>query len=133
KLTPTELGLDLEWHIQSGVPTVLGVSDGKLTVSVPWEQGYPYLVNLLLDHPGVKLVGHNIIGADRDVLKGMAIDIPLGQCEDTILLHWLVNMHLSKSANKAMMEEDAGEKRGRGFNNLWTMASLYTDLPNWKT
>lgn len=126
-------GLDFEWNVRSGRPTITGLSDGKLNVSVSYEESKPYLLEMLERYPRVVLVGHNVVGADMFVLEDEGIHVNLLQFEDTILLHWLVNMHLSKSSNKAALEEDAGEKRGRGFNNLWTMASLNTDLPNWKT
>lgn len=124
------LGLDFEWD-KNEMPTLQGVSDGVLHVSVPFDVAVTYL-RQLVSHPEINFVGHNIIGADLQILKNVDIEIPLDRIDDTIILHWLVNMHLSKSSGKAALEEDAGEKRGRGFNNLWTMASLYTDLPHWK-
>ena len=125
------LGLDLEWD-ENERPTILGLSDGKLHVSVPYNAGIALFVELMQRYPRTVLVGHNIVGADLFVLSKDGIALPLTQIEDTIIRHWLVNMHLSKSSGKAALEEDAGEKRGRGFNNLWTMASLYTDFPHWK-
>lgn len=125
------LGLDLEFNAE-GKPTILGLSDGKLHVSVPYGEGRDQFRALLEAHPETTFVGHNIVGADQLILKNAGIDIALDKLEDTIIRHWLTNMHLSKSSGKAALEEDAGEKRGRGFNNLWTMASLYTDLPHWK-
>jgi DNA polymerase I-like protein with 3'-5' exonuclease and polymerase domains len=125
------LGLDFEWD-KTGHPTILGISDGVLHIAVPFSDGAPFFRELLSTHPQTRFVGHNLIGADLQILKTEGIEISLSQVEDSILAHWLVNMHLSKSSGKAALEEDAGEKRGRGFNNLWTMASLYTDLPHWK-
>lgn len=125
------LGLDLEWG-KDGRPSILGLSDGQLSVSVPWAEGRPYLIELLRRHPNTILVGHNVVGADLFVLEGEGLTLDLANIEDTIIRHWLTNMHLSKSSGKAALEEDEGEKRGRGFNNLWTMLSLYTDLPHYK-
>lgn len=127
------LGLDFEWDVRTSRPTILGLSDGVTNVSVSYDQGKPYLLELLRQYPQTVFIGHNVVGADMMVLEDEGIHLPLEQFEDTILRHWLLNMHLSKAANKAALEEDAGEKRGRGFNNLWTMASLYTPLANWKT
>lgn len=126
------LGLDLEWDEKTGKPTILGLSDGVSAVSCPWGDGKPYLAELLRLFPNTKLVGHNVVGADREVLAGEGIPTTLEQMEDTIIYHWLVNMHLCKSSKKAALEEDEGAKRGRGFMNLGTMSSLYTDLSYWK-
>lgn len=126
------LGLDLEWDIKTGVPTILGVGDGKTAVSVSWEEGKPYLLELLRRRPNIKLVGHNIVGADLMVLEELGIKIDLENTEDTIIRHWLLHMHLSKTTKKSADPDDTEEKRGRGFNNLWTMASLGTSLRNWK-
>lgn len=125
------IGLDLEWDAQER-PTIIGLSDGILHVSVPYADGRELFIRLLQEHPQTVLVGHNLVGADLFVLGREGLQIPFEQVEDTIIRHWLVNMHLSKSSGKSALEEDAGEKRGRGFNNLWTMASLYTDFPHWK-
>lgn len=130
-LGKTLLGLDFEWD-KHGKPTLLGLSDGDFHVSVPYREGREYFLELLNQSPLPVFTGHNIVGADLFVLNREGLELPLENIEDTIIRHWLVNMHLSKSSGKAALEEDAGEKRGRGFNNLWTMSSLYTDLPHWK-
>lgn len=126
------LGLDMEWD-ENERPTILGLSDGILHIGVSFDDGLPYLRELLALHPETKIVAHNGIGADRFVLARLGIILPLENMEDTILYHWLVNSHLSKAAGKSALEEDAGDKRGRGFFNLWSMSSLYTDLPHWKS
>lgn len=125
------IGLDLEWDSR-GRPTLLGLSDGQLHISVPYQDGRDRFLSILTSYPTTVLVGHNIVGADLFVLEQAGVSLPLSQIEDTIIRHWLVNMHLSKSSGKSALEEDADEKRGRGFNNLWTMASLYTNFPHWK-
>lgn len=124
------LGLDLEWS-KYEKPTVLGISDGTLSVSVPFEDGVDYLRDLLKTKH--RWVGHNFISADQLVLSRMGINIPLEDIEDTILWMWLVNAHLAKSSGKTALEEDAGEKRGRGFFNLGTMLSVYTDIWHYKS
>jgi DNA polymerase I-like protein with 3'-5' exonuclease and polymerase domains len=125
------LGLDLEWNAD-GLPRIIGLSDGKLHVSVPYAEGRIYFLRLLTKFPSTAFVGHNIVGADLAVLAKDGIHIQLNMVEDTIIRHWLVNPHLSKGTGKSALEEDEGEKRGRGFNNLGTMASIYTNLPHWK-
>lgn len=76
---------------------------------------------------------HNGVSADVMVLRGMGIDIPLDMVEDSIIWMWLVNMYLAKATGKQALEEDAGEKRGRGFYNLGTMLSVYTDIWHYKS
>lgn len=133
KLDPTlPLSLDLEWD-QIGSPTILGLSDGKLHISCDFYYGLPYFKELLAKHPNIELTGHNLIGADIFVLEKMGMSISLENVTDTILLHYLVNPNLCKSSGKAALEEDSGDIRGRGFMNLGSFASLYTDLPHWKT
>lgn len=125
------IGLDLEWD-RNGKPSVTGLSNGKLTVSTHWTPALPYLKELLTRFPNTVLVGHNVVGADMFVLNDQGIKLDLNNMEDTIISHWLVNMHLCKATGKAALEEDEDEKRGRGFMNLWTMLSLTTDLPHYK-
>lgn len=119
------LGLDFEWNVQTGEPTILGVSDGEATFSIPWSSSADALLRQLLV-PEPVLVGHNFIPADRPFLPRPPY--PLSKIKDTILLHWLANMHLCKAAVK---EHDTAE--GHGYMNLWSMMSLYSSFPYWKT
>lgn len=127
------LGVDLEWN-SNDEPTILGLSDGVLSISIPFGEGLPYFKTLLSLHPSTTFVGHNVIGADMSVLKQYGITLKLEQVEDTILLHYLCNPHLCKATGKGSLDEEGGgsDRRGRGFMNLGTMSSLYTDLPYWK-
>src|SRR4029077_4928273 len=43
------------------------------------------------------------------------------------------NPNLAKSSGKSALMEDSDEKRGRGFFNLGTMLSVYTNLPHYKS
>lgn len=124
------LGNDLEWS-QYEYPTVLGISDGVTTVSVPWEDGVDRFRELLRDQETV-WIGHNIVAADLIVLRRLGIEIPLDRVEDTIIWMWLTNMHLAKAPNKSALEEDEDERRGRGFYNLGTLLSIYTDIWHYK-
>jgi DNA polymerase I-like protein with 3'-5' exonuclease and polymerase domains len=125
------LGLDLEWS-QSGEPTILGLSDGITTMSIPWEDGRERLRELIQRNPDIFWVMHNGVAADLMVLENLGIKLPLNNIEDTIILMWLVNSHLAKASGKTALEEDEGEKRGRGFFNLGTMLSVYTDIWHYK-
>lgn len=131
-LEPTPyLGWDWEWSIRTGTPTILGVSDGKTTVSVSHDAGFPRLLSLLERYPQTVLVGHNVLQADLQVAASLGWHINPKQVEDTIIRHWLLNLHLCKNSKKA--DDGEGERRGRGWMNLWAFCSLYTDAPNWKS
>lgn len=125
------LGLDLEWDLYSGKPTILGLSNGALTVSCPWEHGRDEFERLVRQSPATQWAGHNIVSADWFALRDEGVNLPLDRLEDTIIRHWLLNMHLCKTSKKASLGDDS-DRRGRGFMNLWTMCSLYTDLRCWK-
>lgn len=127
------IGLDLEWN-SNDEPTIIGLSDGVTSVSVPFYSGLSYFKELLSRYPDTKLVGHNVIGADMFVLAQHGIHLKLEQMEDTIVLHYLTSPHLCKSSGKGSLAEEGGsaDRRGRGFMNLGTMCSLWTDLPFWK-
>lgn len=125
------IGNDLEWA-QSGQPTILGLSDGTTTVSVPWNTGLARFKRLIKNNPNAEWVGHNFVAADLLVLSKLGIDIPLDKCQDTIIWMWLVNPNLAKSSGKQALEEDGDAKRGRGFFNLGTMLSIYTDIWHYK-
>ena len=125
------IGNDLEWD-QYENPTILGLSDGVHTVSVPWEEGVYQFKEIVDRFPETRWVGHNFISADLIVLEKLGIKIPLEACEDTIIWMWLVNPNLAKSSGKSALMEDQDEKRGRGFFNLGTMLSMYTDIWHYK-
>ncbi len=124
-------GLDLEWDRKTGRLSILGLSDDKLAVSVPYDKGRPYLLKELKS-PDKIFAGHNVIRADRAALAKDGIFIPLEQCDDTIIKFWLTNSSLCKVSNKSVLDDEEDERKGRGFMNLGTMLSLYTNLPRHK-
>ena len=105
------LGLDYEASIRTGQPTVLGLSDGTRTVSVPYEDGKPYFLELLDRFPEAQITGHNIMGYDMEVSAREGIKLRPEIAQDTILWWWLTNMNLSKAGAKT--DDGEGEKRGR--------------------
>lgn len=132
-LRPPNIGVDFEWSIRTGEPTIIGVSDGETAVSVPFADGIgPFLA--LAKRYGRKLsfVGHGFIRAERPILARHGLTIPLEQIKDTIISHWLVNAHLCKAGGKAIGDGNELERRGPGFMNIWTMCSLHTSSPCWK-
>lgn len=130
-LKPPIFSIDYEYSPRTGEPTILGLSDETTTVSVPHEEGHPYLLELLQRYPDAKWLGHNFCGAEAEVWKGLGIEVPAENIIDTIALHYLLNMHLCKASKKAV--DDDEDVRGRGFMNLFAMCSLYTDCDNWKS
>lgn len=124
------LGVDWEWDMHTGTPTILGVSDGHLTVSVEHNRGFQNFTSLLSRSDSTRLVGHNFLQADLQVLHRLGVRFPAERVDDTIVWHWLVNPHLCKAGNK--LEDGDGDRRGRGFMNLWTAMMLETDAANWK-
>lgn len=127
------LGCDLEYNEPERykeVPTVLGVSDGFLTVSVPFNEGISYFEELIRKYPDVLYVGHAFSSADVFAFKQVGIELNRKNVHDTIIWHTLTNAHLNKAVSKS--EDGDGIKKGKGYMNLWTFISLYTNLANWK-
>lgn len=128
------LGCDLEYsetvrYVEE--PTVLGVSDGFLTVSVPFEEGITFFKELRQLHPNILFVGHAFTSADKFAFAQVGEIINLEDIEDTIIRFFLANAHLCKTGAK--LEDGDGEKRGQGYMNLWTFLSIYTDFYNYKS
>lgn len=121
------LGLDFEFRIRDGWPTILGVSDGATTVSVPWEEGEGYFRALCDRKP--TFVAHNGLGAELEVMNRVGIPVRPDQFEDTILYHWLTNASLCKASKQT---DDGSVLKGRGFMNLFAFVSTYLAVPNWK-
>lgn len=119
--------LDLEFN--DNRPTILGLSDGVLHISVPWEEGRSYLIELMAREPDIYWIGHFLISADVQVLAKEGINLYRQNVSDTAIWHWLTAMHLCKGTGKT---EDGQDKRGKGYMNLWAFASLHTNLANWK-
>lgn len=84
----------------------------------------------LRDYPETEWIGHNAASADIPILEKIGINIPLEKVLDSIIFHYLVNCHLCKGTGKTTEEMD--DKRGRGWMNLGSMLSIYTDLPYYK-
>ena len=123
------IGVDFEFSGET--PTIIGLSNGRdLHISVSYTDGAPYLRELISKHPETKYVGHNILQADLQFMDGVS----LVNIQDTILWWWLTNCHLCKSSTKQALDEEGGSgRKGAGYMNLWSMASVNTDFPFWKT
>jgi len=122
------IGIDLEWTPDE-VPTLVSFSAQGHAVSVAWDLGWSLVKECLRD--GLKMVGHAITDADRPIIERNlgARPYKLNQYQDTMIWHYLCNAEFCKAGGKG---KDDKESRGAGYMDLWTMASLYTDLPQWK-
>jgi len=133
KTTAPILGCDLEYNEPERyveVPTILGVSDGALHISVPFHDGLPYFKELLRRHPEMRFLGHAFTSADFFAFRQVGLTLKLENIEDTIIRHALVSAHLCKGVKSG--EDDEGPSKGKGYMNLWTFLSLYTSLRNYK-
>lgn len=124
------IGLDLEWDIKTGNPTILGMSDGIRTIGVPYSQGRSALAKTAERTDKLSWVLHNGLQADLPVLHKDGISLRPEQVDDTILWWYLTHPNLCKTTKKG--SDDESERRGAGFMSIYPMCSLFTDLPNWK-
>jgi len=127
---PGDIGLDFEYEIESGKATVLGLATAKHALGVPWDEAFAgdHIANML--RAGRRLVGHNVIGADKPVLyESLGIQTNVHQWHDTMIEHYLLNSDWCKAPQKSEDEMDGG---AMGFMSLWHMATTYLDVPNWK-
>lgn len=127
------LGDDLEFiervrYVED--PTILGLSDGHLSVSVPFNDGLPYFQQLIERHPDMLYVGHAFTSADLFAFRNAGINLDITAIQDTIIWWYLTSAHLCKSGAK--VEDGDGEKRGKGYMNLWSFLSVHTSLANHK-
>lgn len=113
--------------------TIMGVSSGGHPHSAHWDGDSLEMLGELNDKE-VIWAGHNSITTERRIIEEqLGCDIPLDRIEDTMLRHYLCNAELCKGASKGTDEdEDDFKEKGLSYMGLWSMASLYTDLPNWK-
>ena len=123
------VSIDFEFNPSSHEPTIVGLSSAGECFSDEWSEEARSLL-ARLNAEGVIWVGHNAVTVERSLIEQLTgQQVPLDRLEDTLVLHYLCNSELCKSVAK---DEDDTE-RGAGFMDLWSMASLYTDLPVWKS
>jgi hypothetical protein len=122
--------LDLEFRGTG--PTILGVANDDLAVSIPWSS---FRARQVVDHclaNGKTIVAFSTVGADKKELdKALGITTPLSLWEDSMLTHYLDNAILTKQPGKDE-GDDESESGSLGLMNLGTAAMIYTDLPMWK-
>jgi hypothetical protein len=115
--------------------TIAGVCSGGDPHSAFWDDRAERKIQEL-EQQQVKWAGHNSITTERGIIeKIIGHSIPLERLEDSMLRHYLCNAELTKGVIKSVEEDDETEskEKGMGFMDLWSMSSLYTELPQWKT
>jgi hypothetical protein len=124
------VSIDFEFHPSDMLnPTEVSFSSGSRPVSSVYGPRSRDLMERL-DRGECLWVGHNFLTTEKKIIESeLGRPVPLSRCEDTMILHYAANAHLCKSAAK---DEDEEDPRGQGFMDLWSMSSLYTDLPQWK-
>ncbi len=121
------VSIDFEWR--DHVPTIVGLCSGGHARSVFYDNAAKQKL-FELEKKGVTWLGHNLINADKPVIEDeLNTIIPIERCEDSMIRHYLCNAELCKSGAK---DEDEMDQKGMGYLDLWSMSSLYTDLPQWK-
>lgn len=123
-----QLGLDFEFRPDC-TPTIIGISTPVESCAIYCLPSHVSILVETVRKKNIKLVGHSVIGAERQVIKKvLGIEIPMSDWDDTMLRHFLLNMDLAKAPDKH--EDD--DKGALGFMNLWTCASMVLDVPNTK-
>ncbi len=119
-------------------PTITGLSSGGFAHSGYHNDRWVKLLDDL-DRGGVTWLGHNALTTEKKILEHeLGREIPLDRMDDTMVAHYLCNAELCKGVSKGEEGEDGDEqefskdKRGQGHMDLWSMSSLYTELPQWK-
>ena len=121
------LGLDYEFRSYSA-PTITGIAVRDLVYGGRYDRTlHGYIKDIA--RGGVRLVAHSGFGADKPVFDSVeGFDSPLEWWDDSMLIHWFENSHLTKAPGK----EESDDSGAMGFMDLYTAASLVCDIPNWK-
>jgi DNA polymerase I-like protein with 3'-5' exonuclease and polymerase domains len=126
------VSVDFEFNPTHPIPpTVIGLCSGDRPMSSIYNyKGKAVLEQL--EREKVVWVGHNSVTVEKPIIEAeLGVTIPLSRVDDTMIWHYLANSHLCKGTTKDEDGEDQG--KGQGFMDLWSMSSLYTDLPVWKS
>lgn len=120
------LGLDFEFDPSSGRISIVGVAVASMAAAARYTQD---IGRMLIDcrRRNVVLVGHFVLGADKEVLeKDLNLKTPLESWDDSMIWHYLLRACLTKKPGK---EESEG---AAGFMGLGFAAHLWSFLPNYK-
>lgn len=122
------LGIDLEFK-QNLEPTIVSITTPEKIWSGPWSHGVAEKLRAAFRDGRLEWVAHSGIAADKPVIEqALSIRTPLSAWHCSMNTHYLCNQHLTKAPAKGE-SEDSG---AIGFMDLWSMASLVTDLYNYK-
>lgn len=126
------LGIDLEFTPTGRITLVCAAEarseDDYTASSLPWEDARSLVAEAMTR--GKILTGHALASVDVPrICANLGLPIPpTERVFDTFLWHYLCNADFTKTKEK----KDGTESRGTGHLDLWTMASIYTDLNQWK-
>lgn len=121
------IGVDLEFNDTR--PTIIGIASRNKAIALRWDEELARAVISESQFFNANIVGHSTIGAEKQELeKALGIKTEASMYDCSMIAHHLVNADMTKLAGK-----DENEEAGSlGLMGLWTVASLYTDLPMWK-
>lgn len=127
------VGLDLEYNPETQEPYMFSLACKGVTMSAHIQKGSNFL-KTLPTNPNIKLCGHNILGADLEVLHNYfgTPRLPSNLPIDTIISYYLMNQHLCQGFEDKEAEGIQFE-RGSGKLNLSSMASQYLNMGEYKT
>ena len=130
------VGVDLEYHKITKIPYMASIATTLPHIfSGPFEK-VEYALRQFYMLKDVRLVGHNILSADCDVLerRWRIGKTPAGGVIDTLLAHYAMNQHLCHGNLEKSEDPDEVEwQRGPGKLKLGSMASQYLEWAEYKT
>lgn len=122
------LGLDFEFDPSSGRISIIGVAVHNICAACRYTRNLGETL-IRATKAGVVLVGHFVLGADKEVLeKDLDLKTPLESWDDGMIHHFLLRACLCK--NPAKQEQ---EKGAAGFMGLSSASTLWTYLPSYKS
>ena len=131
------VGVDLEYHKYTKIPYMASIAThSPFHIFSGSFDKIEYALRQFYMLKDVKLVGHNILSADCDVLhrRWRIGKIPAGGIIDTLLAHYAMNQHLCHGNQEKTEEFDELEwQRGPGRLNLSSMTSQYMQWAEYKT
>jgi hypothetical protein len=109
-------------------PTIMGIAVRDLACGLRFDRTlHSYIKDIAKS--GIRLVAHSGFGADKPVFDAVeGFESPWEWWEDSMLVHWFENSHLTKAPSKDE-SDDAG---ALGFMDLYSATSLVARVPNWK-
>lgn len=126
------LGLDWEFDPRNNQPSIIGVSYVGPRFA-PVCASHLHDITLIRDiyDSGLPIVAYAGTDADKRVAENvLGFENDLARWEDPLIRHYLINSDYCSAPGKDLEDENDGY--ALGLLNLWSAASQYTLLPNWK-